>query len=245
LWSEKGTPEISAMLRGFETLFTKKETTQGAVEEKKRVALKGTYLSMIDGTSKLYYLQPGYTVTYEPQSKRYYVLNFQWNQQTNVFPCLVSICNDLDLYQEMEVHKNIAKGTDFATQLTSRLLQLQSGRFEYPWKLNDWEFAYAFVIKEIEQRIMNSSNEDEKKKFRADKTKFINKLNKVIEYQRSKRTTPLKTALREIRKCYMFCLNGDLAEVQAITKLLLLPNITADLRHNLLSLLQLWGLHSD
>jgi len=58
--------------------------------------------------------------------------------------------------------------------------------------------------------MMNSSNEEEKKKLRTDKTKYINKLNKVIEHQRTTRPAPLKTALRELRKLYMFCINGDL-----------------------------------
>lgn len=57
---------------------------------------------------------------------------------------------------------------------------------------------------------MNSSNEEEKKKLRTDKTKYINKLNKVIEYTKTKKTTPMKSALRELRRLYMFGINGDL-----------------------------------
>ena len=60
---------------------------------------------------------------------------------------------------------------------------------------------------------MNSSNEEEKKKLRTDKTKYINKLNKVIEYAKTKKTTPMKSALRELKRLYMFGINGDLQEL--------------------------------
>jgi hypothetical protein len=38
------------------------------------------------------------------------------------------------------------------------------------------------ILKDIEQRLSHSSNEEEKKKLRSDKTKYINKLNRVIEF---------------------------------------------------------------
>ena len=68
---------------------------------------------------------------------------------------------------------------------------------------------------------MSSTSEEEKKKLRGEKFKYINKLNKTIEYTRKKKTTPLKTPLRELRKCYMFCINGDLPELKNLVDLLL------------------------
>jgi hypothetical protein len=48
-------------------------------------------------------------------------------------------------------------------------------RYLYPWKLNDWEFAYSMVMKELDGKI---SNEEEKKKLRADRVKVANKMAK-------------------------------------------------------------------
>ena len=90
----------------------------------------------------------------------------------------------------------------------------------YPWKLNDWEFAYSLVIKEIEQRITNSSNEEDKKKLRGDKTKLMNKMNKATEYGRLMQTSVIKTPLRELRKSYMFQLNGDILELSLLFDIL-------------------------
>ncbi len=60
------------------------------------------------------------------------------------------------------------------------------------------------ILKDIEQRLSHSSNEEEKKKLRSDKTKYINKLNRVIEFGQVIKTKPIESSLREIRKSYMF-----------------------------------------
>lgn len=50
--------------------------------------------------------------------------------------------------------------------------------------------------------------------------KYINKLNKTIEFGKTRKITTLKTSLREMRKNFMFCLNGDLNELKHLTELL-------------------------
>ena len=42
--------------------------------------------------------------------------------------------------------------------------------------MNDWEYAFALIIKELEYRITNSANEEEKKRLRSEKIKYVNKL---------------------------------------------------------------------
>lgn len=76
-WLEKGSPEQGEILKN---LFNAGKNEQDQVQEnkKKKKNLKGTLISILEPNSRVYYIQPGYVVSYENTTKKYYVLNFQW-----------------------------------------------------------------------------------------------------------------------------------------------------------------------
>ena len=66
--------------------------------------------------------------------------------------------------------------------------------------MNDCEYAFALIIKELEYRITNSANEEEKKRLRSEKIKYVNKLIKCIEFYKQAKPTYINIGLRELRK---------------------------------------------
>ena len=100
--------------------------------------LRGSYITTVESNNRLYYHQPNYLVSYEPSSRRFFVLNFLWNSQLNIFPSLITISTDNSAYRR----KTLDSG-EF-------LVELQKQRYSLPWRLNDWEWAYVTILREMD-----------------------------------------------------------------------------------------------
>lgn len=72
----------------------------------------------VEANNRLYYHQPNYLVSFEPKSRKFFVLNFLWNSQLNIFPSLVTVCTDYSAYARKAIEKS-----------SSPLVELQKLRF--------------------------------------------------------------------------------------------------------------------
>lgn len=144
----------------------------------KKIVLKGSHIQTIDGNKKGFHPHPNFHMCFDPQMRKYYILNWAWNSYTNVFPSLVTVAYDFENYEdrsflvpfkgirELECQRSLmssphkqgkedddgmrfSNSKEAVKELLIRILKLQKRRFAFPWKLNDWEYIYGYGLVEV------------------------------------------------------------------------------------------------
>lgn len=85
------------------------------------------------------------------------------------------------------------------------------------------------------------STDEERKKLMTEKTKYVVRLNKIIEHTKSKKQVTRPKKIKELKKVYAYCVEGNLEELEYIW---------SNLKNNnnnrmFLEVLYYWVLHSE
>ncbi|CAD8078334.1 unnamed protein product [Paramecium sonneborni] len=171
--------------------------------------LKGTYITTVNKYFNEFYQNPNYIVSYEHTTKRFYVMQIQWNSTDLQFPALVTIGSD---FVHKPLNLNLSPATSFDEEVVNFLLQQQEQRYDQEWRLNDWYVAYQIILKNL-RSISEHFSEDDAKKLKNEKSKYLYRLNKSLRSFNNSRTEV------EIKKVYAFCVEGTLEELKQIWQL--------------------------
>ncbi|CAD8163525.1 unnamed protein product [Paramecium octaurelia] len=173
------------------------------------LTLKGTYITTVNKYLNEFYQNPNYIVSYEHNTKRFYVMHIQWNSTDLQFPALVTIGSD---FIHRPLNLNLTPATNFDEEVVNFLLQQQEQRYDQDWRLNDWYVAYQIMLKNL-RNLTERFSEEDLKKIQNEKSKYSYRLNKLLLSIDNSRSEV------EIRKVYAFCVEGTYDELKQIWSL--------------------------
>jgi other hect domain ubiquitin protein ligase E3 len=72
------------------------------------------------------------------------------------------------------------------------------------------------VLKEIDQKLANAGSDEERKKLMGEKSKYVVRLNKIIEHTKPRKQVSRPKKIKELKKVYAYCVEGSLEELEYI-----------------------------
>jgi len=127
----------------------------------------------------------------------------------------------IELETKLKESDNICK---FSEMYKSFWGSIGRKRFSMPWRINSWEFVLKLNLMEIDNKLLNSDKDMEKKKgLCKQKKKLENKLQKVLEQAENYYIKPMKNksidvhrtnkdktdnVLLDIKPKYAYCIDG-------------------------------------